>query len=357
MAEDAYRFDRFRLEPQDRRLLADGSPVDINGRYLDALILLVRADGGLVSKDRFMAEVWRGVPVTDEALTQCIRSLRRLLGDDAIRPRFIETIPKHGYRFIAPVTAADAPAPVPAPAPASTGRAWVWERLFRSGRAGLIGGGVAGLIGGVLYGALGISEGPGGASALLVVACLTGAVGMLGGAGVGFGVGAAGFAPRQRLGWTLLGGAAGGLVVGTGVKLIGLDAFDLLFGASPGDITGGLEGLMLGAAIGLSAWLSQASHASSRRSAAIGAGLTGAAGLLIAATDGRLMGGSLALLAETFPQSRLRIAPLQALIGDAGFGPLSQMATAALEGMLFGGCVLAALAISRRASPGGPGEA
>ena len=79
--------------------------VDLNARYFDALALLVREAGTLVSKDRFLAEVWRGVPVTDEALTQCIRTLRRLLGDDASRPRFIETVPKHGYRFIAPVEA------------------------------------------------------------------------------------------------------------------------------------------------------------------------------------------------------------------------------------------------------------
>src|SRR6185503_19790630 len=56
-----------------------------------------------ISKDRFLDEVWRGVPVTDEALTQCIKTLRRQLGDDAARPRFIETVPKHGYRFVAPV--------------------------------------------------------------------------------------------------------------------------------------------------------------------------------------------------------------------------------------------------------------
>jgi DNA-binding winged helix-turn-helix (wHTH) protein len=77
----------------------------VNGRYFDALVLLVRDHGRLISKDRFLEEVWRGVPVTDEALTQCVRTLRRQLGDDASRPRFIETIPKHGYRFIAPVEA------------------------------------------------------------------------------------------------------------------------------------------------------------------------------------------------------------------------------------------------------------
>ena len=80
-------------------------PVELNARYLDALALLVREQGRLVSKDRFLDEVWRGVPVTDEALTQCIKTLRRQLGDDAVSPRFIETVPKHGYRFIAPVEA------------------------------------------------------------------------------------------------------------------------------------------------------------------------------------------------------------------------------------------------------------
>src|SRR5436190_14671287 len=99
----AFRFDRFHLDPQDRQLRRDDDPIEISGRYLDALVVLVREKGGLVSKDRFLDEVWRGVPVTDEALTQCIKTLRRQLGDDATSPRFIETVPKHGYRFIAPV--------------------------------------------------------------------------------------------------------------------------------------------------------------------------------------------------------------------------------------------------------------
>ncbi|HRD46292.1 MAG TPA: winged helix-turn-helix domain-containing protein, partial [Caulobacter sp.] len=101
----SFRFDRFQLDPGDRRLLLDGATVDLNARYLDALALMVREQGRLVSKERFHQEVWRGVPVTDEALTQCIRTLRRQLGDDAARPRFIETVPKHGYRFIARVVA------------------------------------------------------------------------------------------------------------------------------------------------------------------------------------------------------------------------------------------------------------
>jgi DNA-binding winged helix-turn-helix (wHTH) protein len=81
--------------------------VELSARYLDVLILLVKARGALVTKDRFMDEVWRGIPVTDEALTQAIRTLRRTLGDSAIAPRFIQTLPKHGYRFIAPINAAE----------------------------------------------------------------------------------------------------------------------------------------------------------------------------------------------------------------------------------------------------------
>src|SRR5918992_251027 len=123
---NSFRFDRFILDPGDRQLRCDDEPVELNARYLDALALLVREAGRLVSKDRFMDEVWRGVPVTDEALTQCIRTLRRQLGDDAANPRFIETVPKHGYRFIALVEAAgDEHAPIagrpiagPTPAPA-----------------------------------------------------------------------------------------------------------------------------------------------------------------------------------------------------------------------------------------------
>lgn len=100
----SYRFDRFVLDPADRCLSEDGRLVELSGRYLDALILLVAEDGRLVTKARLLDEVWKGVPVTEAALTQCVRSLRKALGDEAGRPRFIETVPRHGYRFIASVT-------------------------------------------------------------------------------------------------------------------------------------------------------------------------------------------------------------------------------------------------------------
>src|SRR3954471_9697981 len=138
-------FEGFELDRADRQLRRGGETVELNGRYFDALALLASEPGRLVSKDRFLDEVWRGVPVTDEALTQCIKALRRQLGDDASRPRYIETIPKHGYRFIAPVErteAVDAAIPVPSPA-----HRLDWRRVVVLGLAGTIGGGVAGVFG------------------------------------------------------------------------------------------------------------------------------------------------------------------------------------------------------------------
>ncbi len=177
-----YRFDRFLLDVGDRRLMAGDKVVELNSRYFDALALLVRERGKLVPKQRFLDEVWRGVPVTDEALTQCIKTLRRQLGDDAARPRFIETVPKHGYRFIA---AMDPAAPVQPIERAPRD----WNLFRRLGLAGTLGGAFAGMIGGLIYGFAAASQPQvGGISVLLVLLSITALMGLLGGAGVAFGI-------------------------------------------------------------------------------------------------------------------------------------------------------------------------
>jgi DNA-binding winged helix-turn-helix (wHTH) protein len=346
MAGRSFRFENFVLDPGDRRLERGGAPVELNARYLDALALLVREAGRLVSKDRFLEEVWRGVPVTDEALTQCIRALRRQLGDDAARPRFIETVPKHGYRFIAPVERSGGEAAAEAP-PARP-----WRRLLLLGGAGTIGAGIAGAAGGLAYGFAGASQplgpGMGAASVLLVLLWLTVAAALTGGAGVSFGIAAAGLV-RSRA-WSIAGGALGGLVVGGIAKLLGLDAFNLLLGRSPGDVTGAAEGALLGGAVGLGAWLAgRGEGAPSLRRGMAAAGLAGAgAGILIPLLGGRLMGGSLDLLARAFPSSHLRLDQIGALFGETGFGPLSQIVTGGLEGGLFGAGIVGATILARR---------
>ena len=358
MAPGGFRFERFQLDPSDRQLRRDDVPVELNARYLDALALLVREQGKLVSKNRFLEEVWRGVPVTDEALTQCIRTLRRQLGDSAASPRCIETVPKHGSRFIAPVErVGDQPGPQKAPTAGSAHQArpaYSWRRFLVLGGAGMIGGGAAGIIGGLFYGFAVASHplqtGIGAVSVLLVLVCLTILVALIGGAGIGFGIAAAGFASGRPWPWTIIGGAGGGLVVGAFVKLLGLDAFNLLFGQSPGDITGAAEGALLGAAVGFGAWLGNrgTGSLSLRRSIAAASLAGGGAGLLIPLLGGRLMGGSLDLLARRFPDSRLRLDQIGALFGESGFGPISQIVTGGLEGALFGCCVVGAMMIARR---------
>ena len=344
-----FRFDRFILDPADRQLSRDGAPVELNARYLDALALLVREQGRLVTKDRFLGEVWRGVPVTDEALTQCVKTLRRALGDDAARPTFIETVPKHGYRFIAPVEPAGEASALAAIGPGPSPERW--RRFVLLGGAGTLGGGLAGLLGGLVYGLAGASEplapGIGAVSVLLVLVALSLLVALLGAAEVAFGIAAAGLAPGNRWQWSIAGGALGGLIVGAFVKLLGIDAFNLLVGRSPGDITGGAEGALIGAAVGLGAWLGGGAL-SFRRSVAGAALCGGVAGAAIALLGGRLMGGSLALVGAQFPGSHLSLGQIGALLGERGFGPLSQVVTGALEGAMFAAEIVGAMILARR---------
>ena len=334
-------FAGYELDPTDRQLRRGGRPVELNGRYFDALALMVREAGRLVTKDRFLDEVWRGVPVTDEALTQCIKTLRRQLGDDAAAPRFIETVPKHGYRFIAPVEGQ-----------AETARTALgddWARFIRLGLAGTVGGGIAGMFGGIFYGFGAAQPGGSAISILLVMLAITTILGLIGGAGVAFGIAASGFARQPRWYWPILGGAFGGILVGAVVRLLALDAFNLLFGQSPGDMTGAPEGAILGAAAGLG-FLIAGRQAQIRRGAPLAALCGVVAGVLIPFLGGRLLGGSLDLFAAHFPQSRLRIGQVGALFGENGFGYVTELATGAIEGGLFAGCIVAAMLLARRSA-------
>ncbi|WIJ26946.1 winged helix-turn-helix domain-containing protein [Devosia sp. RR2S18] len=348
MSTEVYKFEGFRLDAANRQLERQGTRIELNSRYLDVLILLVREQGNLIAKQRFIDDAWSGVPVTDEALTQAIRTIRRQLGDDATKPQFIETIPKHGYRFIAPVEEVAGTAPARAAASVGTNQ----DSHFLLWRAGTLGGIIAGVLGGVIYG-LAEASGPltGGAagiSVVLVYVCMTATVAFLGGAGVAFGiVAAARMQPRNPLAM-VIGGAVGGLVIGAVVKLIGTDAFLLLFGKAPADMTGAFEGLLLGAAIGLAVAITFGhGSVSIRRAALVGCLTTGLAGALIPLLGGQMLGGSLELLTLSFPNSQLRFGHNGLFFGENGFGPVAQVVTGALEGILFGGSTVAAMALAK----------
>lgn len=340
MATGAFRFGDFFLDPGNRQLLRGGEPIELSSRYLDALALMVSDAGSLISKDRFLGEVWQGVPVTDEALTQCIKALRKVLGDDATSPRFIETVPKHGYRFIAIVEfgAAGNASSVVEPVPEM--HYTRLQQFLVTGLAATAGGAIAGAIGGLLYGFAAASQaqsGGGALSALLVLWLLTILLATIGAAGVGFGIAAAEAYKPQSLPAMVIGGGLGGLAVGAFARLLGFDAFNLLLGSSPQDFTGASEGAILGAAASAAVWFTRRmAHNRPIMSLAIPSVLLGAAAaFLISLTGGRLFGGSLAALSEQFPQSSLRLDPLGVLAGESSFGLVSQTVSAGLEAMLF----------------------
>ncbi|MDK2769148.1 MAG: transcriptional regulator [Sphingomonas sp.] len=342
-----YRFGGFELDSAERQLRRDGAEVALNARYLDALILLVRERGQLVTKDRFMDAVWRGIPVTDEALTQCIRTLRRTLGDEAGDPRFIATVPKFGYRFVGAIDGEEAkpqpPPTPPAPQPQAT-HTLTWD-MGSTGTAGAV---AAGLVGGLTYGVLGatlaVPAQSGALSFVLVLACLTIVVAAIGGGAVAFGVAAA----VQRGGagspLAIVGGALAGLIVGAVAKLLGIDAFTLLLGRAPEGITGAPEGLALGTAVGLAYWIAARRAGSTKRHAGLaGMALGAAAGLIIALLGGRLLAGSIDVLTQTMEGARLDLGRIGGLLGETGFGLRSRIVTSMAEGALFGGFTAAGL--------------
>lgn len=341
MSDREYSFGPFRLDPDDRRLTREGRPVELNARYLDALLLMLGTPGRLVSKERFHEEVWRGIPVTDEALTQCVRTLRRALEDDASAPVYIETVPRHGYRFIAPVEAGDTLAP-------ASSRPLAPSLL--DAVAAALGGGSAGICGGLVYATAGmVAPGIGAASTLLVLVSISLLLGFVGGAGVGLGIALAAHRAGTASGWTVAGAALGGLLTGALGQMIGNDVFDLLFGHAPESMTGAPEGLLLGAAVGIGVWSAhRAAGASVLRRLAPGFATGGLAGLTIALLGGRLMAGSMAQLVLSFPDSRLRLDRFGALLGEDGFGPLSLALATVFEGALFAGLVSTALVTTRR---------
>jgi transcriptional regulator HilA, main transcriptional regulator of SPI1 len=90
------------LSPGQRRLLRDGLEVPLIPRYFDLLRLLIERRHEAVHRQEIFDRVWAEVIVSDGALSQAIRTLRRALGDDPRNPLFIRTVSRHGYQFVHP---------------------------------------------------------------------------------------------------------------------------------------------------------------------------------------------------------------------------------------------------------------
>lgn len=104
-------FGPFRLDVDERRLLRDGRAVAVSGKAFDTLCVLVQSGGRLLSKDQLFAAVWPDAAVEDGNLTYTISTLRKALGDNGSSQKYIETVPRQGYRFVAPLRRVSQAAP------------------------------------------------------------------------------------------------------------------------------------------------------------------------------------------------------------------------------------------------------
>ena len=98
-----YEFGSFRLDPEACLLLREGQPIALTPKTFDALLLLVKHSGRLVSKDELMEALWPDTFVEESNLTQTVFMLRKALGETGNDQRFIVTTPGRGYRFAADV--------------------------------------------------------------------------------------------------------------------------------------------------------------------------------------------------------------------------------------------------------------
>lgn len=101
--KNAFVIGDFVVRPEHHSLVKDGQEQLLEPRAMTILMLLARQAGELVSREALLLEAWPGRVVSDNAINQFITKLRRSLGDDAKDPRYIVTVPKRGYRLIAPV--------------------------------------------------------------------------------------------------------------------------------------------------------------------------------------------------------------------------------------------------------------
>ena len=103
-AKQLYEFGQFRLDPQERLLLRDGEPVALTPKAFDMLLVLVENGGRLLEKEELMRRLWPDSFVEEGNLAQNVSMLRRALGEGPEGQKFIETVPRRGYRFISRVT-------------------------------------------------------------------------------------------------------------------------------------------------------------------------------------------------------------------------------------------------------------
>ena len=334
-------------------------------RYFDLLVLLVERRREAVHRREIFERVWGDVVVSESALSQAVRTIRRTLGDDPREPRFIRTVSRHGYQFVLDVieeeddtgsaaAVASAVSPIYGVAPAieqagasrhaalddgESTRGFRWSDAALGGAvAGVAAGGVGGLI---------LAAAPGSIAPIAiapVLAVIGGVCGALGGGGVGAGLSFAEAQARAHRSIALIGAAAlGGALAGGSVQLLARWGLAALLGLDV-PVGGGLEGLAIGGAAGAGYAFA---HRGAQEERAIAPGnrvstpliialLCGTAGLVLTLAGYPLVAGTIHMIADAAEGSRATLAPLGRLIGEPDLGPVSSAILAFAEAATFG---------------------
>jgi eukaryotic-like serine/threonine-protein kinase len=104
VANDVYRIENIEISASQCRVSRDGAERHLRRQAFQVLLYLIQQHDRAVGREELIQSVWHGAAVTDDSLGQCISEIREALGDSSRNPRYIRTLPKIGYQFIAPVS-------------------------------------------------------------------------------------------------------------------------------------------------------------------------------------------------------------------------------------------------------------
>jgi TolB-like protein/DNA-binding winged helix-turn-helix (wHTH) protein/Flp pilus assembly protein TadD len=121
----AFRLGDWLVQPDLGRISRGDEVVHLRPQLMDLLVFLAQRAGGLASKNDILDGVWPEEFVAESALTRCIAELRQALGDEVQQPRFIETVPKRGYRLLVEAVPVSGAEEALQPSPKSTARRWM----------------------------------------------------------------------------------------------------------------------------------------------------------------------------------------------------------------------------------------
>src|SRR5579863_7081513 len=102
-SKESLEFDAYRIDPEQRLLISGDSPIPLAPKVFDTLLVLVESGGCIVEKGELLKRVWPDTFVEEGSVARNISILRKALGENPDDQRYIQTIPKRGYRLIPPV--------------------------------------------------------------------------------------------------------------------------------------------------------------------------------------------------------------------------------------------------------------